>query len=41
MNHFENLEASLLQGSNEIRLDDGVIRQAQVPLKRMVEFSNA
>jgi len=39
MNHFENLEASLCEGSNEIQLDPDIVRKAQIPLKRMVEFS--
>jgi len=38
MNSLDTLEQSLLQGSNEIILDTGVIQKARVPLQRMVDF---
>lgn len=38
MNHFENLEASLRDASQEILLDANIIEKAKVPLRRMVEF---
>lgn len=39
MNQLENLESALCEGKNEIHLDAGIIQRAQIPLKRMVEFS--
>lgn len=41
MNHFENLEASLLNSAQEIHLDQEIIEKARLPLKRMVEFSTS
>lgn len=39
MNHFENLETSLLQGNNEIHLDADIIEKARTPLGRMISFN--
>ncbi len=39
MNHLENLEIALRQGINEIQLDPEIVSKAQIPLKRMLEFS--
>lgn len=39
MNNFENLKKALQEECNEIHLDAAIIEKAQIPLKRMVEFS--
>ena len=39
MNHFENLEASLLEGANEVLLAPDIIEKATLPLMRMIQFS--
>ena len=38
MNGLDNLTQSLEQGSNEIVVDDGLVKQAIVPLQRMLDF---
>lgn len=38
MNTVELIETSLKQSKFEIKLDPAVIKQAQIPLKRMIEF---
>lgn len=38
MNQLQNLEESLVKGLNEIQLDDEIIRKAQIPLQRMINF---
>jgi quinolinate synthase len=38
MNHFDNLEASLRHGGNEVQVDDQIIRDAMTPLRRMLDF---
>lgn len=38
MNALENLESSLIEGSNEIILDEEIRRLAMLPLQRMVDF---
>ena len=40
MNALDNLEASLLAGSNEVFVDPDIARQAMIPLQRMVNFQN-
>ncbi len=40
MNHFDNLEMTLRQGKNEIQLEADLIQRAQLPLMRMIEFTN-
>ena len=41
MNILENLEQCLIDGSNEIRVDEALAKQALVPLERMVNFANS
>lgn len=41
MNHLENLEQSLLTGSNEIFVDPEIGKRALIPLERMVSFANS
>ena len=41
MNALENLESSLLEGSNEIVIDEGIRGRAMVPLQRMLDFKSS
>ena len=41
MNALENLESSLLEGSNEIVIDEGIRGRAMVPLQRMLDFQSS
>ena len=41
MNVLENLESSLLEGSNEIVIDEGIRGRAMVPLQRMLDFQSS
>ena len=38
MNALDNLESTLLSGSNEIVIDEAIRQAAMVPLQRMVDF---
>jgi len=40
MNDLDKLEQVLLNGNNEIKIDETIRKQAEVSLKRMVDFSN-
>lgn len=40
MNVLENLESSLVDGSNEVLIDENLRQKALVPLKRMVAFQS-
>ena len=39
MNSLQNLEQVLIQGNNEIHVDDGTRRRAVIPIERMLEFA--
>ena len=41
MNALEILESSLLEGSNEIVIDEGIRGRAMVPLQRMLDFQSS
>ena len=41
MNVLENLESSLVDGSNEVLIDENVRQKALVPLERMVAFQSS
>ena len=41
MNVLENLESSLVDGSNEVLIDENLRQKALVPLKRMVAFQSS
>jgi len=38
MNNLQNLYESLLQESNEIKVDPELGKQAMIPLQRMLDF---
>lgn len=41
MNALENLEACLIEGSNEVFVDETTAKKALLPLERMVNFQNS
>jgi quinolinate synthase len=41
MNVLENLESALVDGSNEVLIDENVRQKALVPLERMVAFQSS